>query len=471
MTYAARSIFVCGILLAGFGLSGCREDRLIDVSPQAAKGGAGGGSEIRVAAVNPSRGEQGTVDLDVTITGSGFAAGAEASWELGGAPSQKVVVTQTRYVSAKEVIATIQIAEDADLAFYDVAVTNPDRKKGISTESFKVSPEGVDGEPLLELAGESTLAFGTNGTYTVGRINLEDGTIKAAVWTPTGRITLGEGTASGINAAGVIVGSSGVNAGGHAIVWRPAGAGSWLDAEALPQPAGSWNYMVTTAINDQGQIAGYGRRSDGVDQALRWNPDGAGGYAVELIPLIPNAARMNGASIANGTGHITGTVSHDVGNGFYQNDGFVWTGSGEALILPRYMVDQAVEAKGINAFGVVVGFTNVPNGTSPLKWEPNGSGYSTPAVLPTLASVANYPWGINDAGDIVSTSGEGVAYLCGRIIQLRSPAGWKNNYAVSISADGKVAVGRTYDGGRKVKGITQIFVHATRWDLSEFSCH
>jgi hypothetical protein len=120
---------------------------------------------------------------------------------------------------------------------------------------------------------------------------------------------------------------------------------------------------------------------------------------------------------------------------------------------------------------VVVGFTNVPNGTSPLKWEPNGSGYSTPAVLPTLASVANYPWGINDAGDIVSTSGEGVAYLCGRIIQLRSPAGWKNNYAVSISADGKVAVGRTYDGGRKVKGITQIFVHATRWDLSEFSCH
>ena len=52
-----------------------------------------------VAATTPATGEQGTVSLQVTIDGNGFATGAVASWERNGVPDPKVTVKSTQFVN------------------------------------------------------------------------------------------------------------------------------------------------------------------------------------------------------------------------------------------------------------------------------------------------------------------------------------------------------------------------------------
>ena len=52
-------------------------------------------------------------DVDVVITGTGFDRGSVAEWAIDGVPSGKVVVNATRYVSSKELVATVTIALDA----------------------------------------------------------------------------------------------------------------------------------------------------------------------------------------------------------------------------------------------------------------------------------------------------------------------------------------------------------------------
>ena len=104
-----------------------------------------------VAATTPATGEQGTVSLQVTIDGNGFATGAVASWERNGVPDPKVTVKSTQFVNPKKVIATIDIALDADITSYDVAVMNTDRKKGIGTAIFAVTGYHGNQAPAVPL--------------------------------------------------------------------------------------------------------------------------------------------------------------------------------------------------------------------------------------------------------------------------------------------------------------------------------
>jgi hypothetical protein len=118
-----------------------------------------------VTATVPDSGTQGDVGKQVTITGTGFAAGAVADWERNGQVDPKITVRSTQFVSSTQVIATIDIAPDADVTTYDVAVTNTDRKKGIGSELFAVKsrPNQILAIPLAVTVIDQDVT----GTYRV----------------------------------------------------------------------------------------------------------------------------------------------------------------------------------------------------------------------------------------------------------------------------------------------------------------
>jgi len=104
---------------------------------------SGASSEVTVTAAVPDSATQDTT-LDVTISGSGFAAGAAAVWGQGGVPASGVRTNSTRFVSSRKLVANITIAVDAATGLYDVIVTNLGGKKGIGTELFAVKRKATD---------------------------------------------------------------------------------------------------------------------------------------------------------------------------------------------------------------------------------------------------------------------------------------------------------------------------------------
>ena len=112
----------------------------------------------KVTATNPSTGTQGQ-RLAVSVLGSGFNSTAVASWERNGASDPGVTIHSTAYVSSTEVIADITIAEDAEIALYDVAVevlVDGTRKKGVGVEKFEV----LSGAPSNQPANATVTATG-----------------------------------------------------------------------------------------------------------------------------------------------------------------------------------------------------------------------------------------------------------------------------------------------------------------------
>ena len=83
------------VLLASFG---CADPGPAPVLPTAPNLGKAPTSGPAVSAAAPAYGRQGETGEDVTITGSGFAPGAVATWSRNGDTS-KVSVRSTRYVS------------------------------------------------------------------------------------------------------------------------------------------------------------------------------------------------------------------------------------------------------------------------------------------------------------------------------------------------------------------------------------
>ncbi|MEE8138490.1 MAG: hypothetical protein V3T81_06425, partial [Thermoanaerobaculia bacterium] len=107
-------------------------------------------SEVTVTSADPSTAEQGTVNLDVTITGSGFAKGAKAFFfvhdptdpmarEPGG-----ITVRSTKVRGSKKLVANIKIAVNAAEGDFDIEVeieVEPFRiGKGTRLFNVKASP-------------------------------------------------------------------------------------------------------------------------------------------------------------------------------------------------------------------------------------------------------------------------------------------------------------------------------------------
>jgi hypothetical protein len=123
---------------------------------------------ITVDSANPAEAEQGTVNLDVTITGSGFAKGARAAFLVTGTENPGgIIVNRTTFVNSKQLIANIDVAVDAVVSRFDIKVTASGRTgKGI--DCFSVKAPG--GNPSsVSLAAADFRDAETDGVKSDGR--------------------------------------------------------------------------------------------------------------------------------------------------------------------------------------------------------------------------------------------------------------------------------------------------------------
>ena len=94
--------------------------------------------KITVKSAAPPSGAQGTINLNVKITGSGFAPGAKAEFlKSGTVDPDGIRVNTTSYVSNTELTAHIDIADTAALSLFDIKVSAAGRS-GKGTDLFRV---------------------------------------------------------------------------------------------------------------------------------------------------------------------------------------------------------------------------------------------------------------------------------------------------------------------------------------------
>lgn len=106
--------------------------------------------DIVVTSAEPPEAEQGTVNLDVTINGSGFGKGARAAFLVTGTENPGgVIVNRTTFVNSKKLIANIDVAVDAVVSGFDIKVTLQGRTgKGIDCFSVKERSNPSDPTPV-----------------------------------------------------------------------------------------------------------------------------------------------------------------------------------------------------------------------------------------------------------------------------------------------------------------------------------
>ena len=116
---------------------------------------------LTVSSTQPSYADRGTT-VDVHVIGTGFAAGAQATWLLHGvAYPAKVRTNSTTYVSSTDVVANITVSSDADLALWDVQIASGG-KNGVGTEVSAITAgnvaatEFISNDPAYNLRGDGS---------------------------------------------------------------------------------------------------------------------------------------------------------------------------------------------------------------------------------------------------------------------------------------------------------------------------
>jgi len=99
-------------------------------------------AQIKVTAATPSSTEQGTIALDVVVNGSGFDKTAMVDYFVTGTTNPGgITVRKVVFHSSKELVTTIDVADTADLASFDIQVRLQNGRKGKGTTLFSVKPK------------------------------------------------------------------------------------------------------------------------------------------------------------------------------------------------------------------------------------------------------------------------------------------------------------------------------------------
>jgi hypothetical protein len=97
-------------------------------------------AQIQVNSTNPNTAPQGTTNLNVTVSGSGFKKGGKAQWFVSGTTNPGgVTVNSTTFNSSSQLTANITVSTTAVTSGFDVAVTNTDGRTGVGRDAFTVT--------------------------------------------------------------------------------------------------------------------------------------------------------------------------------------------------------------------------------------------------------------------------------------------------------------------------------------------
>jgi hypothetical protein len=110
--------------------------------------GAAQAQQVKVTAADPASTTQGTVSLDVTVSGSGFDSTASPTFFVSGTTDTGgITVRKTLVKGSKQLIATIDVADTAAVAKFDIEVTLDGGRKGKGTTLFSVNRKVAATDP------------------------------------------------------------------------------------------------------------------------------------------------------------------------------------------------------------------------------------------------------------------------------------------------------------------------------------
>jgi hypothetical protein len=361
---------------------------------------------LAVTSASPSFGDQG-VTVDVHVFGTGFTAGAQATWLLHGvADPTQVHTNSTTFVSSTELVANITIASGATLDFWDVQVALAGGKNGVGSELFEVTsaqilgpgtPGGINPEVYgmsqnLQIMGWVTGGGGTPFVY-------DD---------VAGMVNLGSGQAWTIDPLGTIIGGRDSNL--FARAWVQQSPSTWR-AEQMPR----------LPFSVGGNVMGAARTSDGTllvsgfddsatstkpntpsfNRPVVWQRVGSSWSAPQRYTLPAGAVKAS-ARVINGLGQVAGGV--DGGP-----TGAVWENPTTPTRLDG--MPRAINAAGTLIVGEkTIATSNSGTVTIPVYWWRNpstGLWDGTGKPLPSLAGAnctTGTVRGLNSSSILVGSS-------------------------------------------------------------------
>ena len=425
MAATRRSTAISTVItvMAMLAMTGCQDQTPTDptVTGIALKPGGGGGKGPKVESTDPTSAPQETT-LNVQVFGSSFDDGSEVTFTIDGTPSDLVRTDTTKFVSDKELIASITIDLNAITDLYDVEVLSSRGRKGIGADLFSVTKKG---KPVEE------------SNYTITDLGTE-------------------GFVKDINDAGLIVGG----ASGRAAQWINTGGGYSMEPEPLDDGVwesgpGSW----AEGVNASGDVVGVLWIDYAVftNRAALWS-----GGTVRLLDLLDQTHEESQAYGINDAGQISGqsyTSSYDPARAVrWEPDG----SATELGVLPGY---QNSIGWAINNLGWVAGSSRPANSEWPAKkqhavlWIDDGSGQISALLdlhpVPEIMSIVK---GISD----VSTDGK--VYLAGTVDS--RPVVWVVDVATVVWDGGDVTsvviderVLEEVSGAQAVNAAGEVVVH------------
>lgn len=383
-------------------------------SVESAKGGPGGGGPggVTVTATSPSFGNPGTTDETVTITGSGFQAGAQATWLfVNDSVDTTIAVTSTQVVNSSTLTSVISISSHSQVAFRNVRVTNADRTKGIGNSVFEVTQANpARGAGMFRAASDSG-AFAGGGPAVGGTV----------WWSITnGLVFVGRDSSQGqaINPLGNVIGANKM----PRIYTRSGPAGSAWQLTALPASpgateGGAWALLTDPTTGQPLVIGGrdkVGSKKAIVTEPLAWTWQAtSGSWQLHVLPY-GTAGSGTAKALSSDTtmvGWIGGNATISPGIG---TTAAVWRADA-AGVWHLTMIGPAGQggAEGINLAGTLIVGTS---GGVAAYWQRGSDGsWGAPITLPGGCTDAV---GVDGSGDILLG---GCAFATGQLAGVLSP--------------------------------------------------
>jgi hypothetical protein len=283
-----------------------------------------------VSAANPASARQGTVTLDVQISGSGFDQGSVASWQLNGVTYPKIAVNNTKFVSSTSLTANITIALDAATVTYDIAVVTRTGKKGIGAELFTVTyAVAIPGMTQGQAINDAGQIAGYNGNAIV----LSDPSLGIVPVASGGEVW-------DIDRNGRTIG--GKDADGDPAIWSsPIGPGGPWTAIKLPSlgAGGTTRGIASDAAGNAVMIAGASLLPGGAGGAARrptvWTRTGTGWQPRYLT--LPSGVLGAWGQTINSRGQVAGCCSaiywDSLGTPTILGDGRAWSINGDGTVV------------------------------------------------------------------------------------------------------------------------------------------